>query len=221
MEDTSKIGNITSPDPVDKTALHRSRSHCSKAVWQHRTERGLRQGCILSPFLFYLYAEVTMGKSCLEDSDIGVKIGGRNTNNLCYADDTILLEETEDDLKHLIKTIVERESEKMGLQLNIKKTKIMSTARHIKMNVTINGEEIECVKEFYFLGSMIDQTGDCTPEIKHWISLGHTAMLSMQQIWKSKDINLTTKCRLVQTIVFPISIYGCESWTVKKTDRTG
>ncbi len=114
-----------------------------------------------------------------------------------------------------------RESEKMGLQLNIKKTKIMSTARHIKMYVTINGEEIECVKEFYFLGSMIDQTGDCTPEIKHWISLGHIAMLSMQQIWKSKDINLTTKCRLVQTIVFPISIYGCESWTVKKTDRRG
>ncbi len=107
-----------------------------------------------------------MGKSCLEDSDIGVKIGGRNINNLRYADDTILLAETEDDLKHLIITI-QRESEKMGLQLNIKKTKIMSTARHIKMYVTINGEEIECVKEFYFLGSMIDQTGDCTPEIKH------------------------------------------------------
>uniref|UniRef100_W5MYU0 Reverse transcriptase domain-containing protein n=1 Tax=Lepisosteus oculatus TaxID=7918 RepID=W5MYU0_LEPOC len=162
-------------------------------------------GYILSPFLFNLFAEIIMRK----ELEIGVKIGGRNINNLRYADDTILLAETEDGLKYLILRI-KKESEKMGLHLNIKKTNIMTTAGNGAVKITINSEEIKCVKVFCFLGSMIDRTGDCGPEISR------SAMLSMHQIWKSKDISLTTKCKMVHAIVFPISMYGCESWTLKK-----
>uniref|UniRef100_W5MWE0 Reverse transcriptase domain-containing protein n=1 Tax=Lepisosteus oculatus TaxID=7918 RepID=W5MWE0_LEPOC len=120
----------------------------------------IEKGCILSPFLFNLYAEMIMRK-------IGnrLKIGGRNINNLHYADDTTLLAETEDDLKYLILRI-KKESEKMSLNLNIKKTKIMTTAVNGEVKITINNEEIESVKVFCFLGSMIDRTGDCSPEIR-------------------------------------------------------
>ncbi|OIR55924.1 MAG: uncharacterized protein A8A55_3328, partial [Amphiamblys sp. WSBS2006] len=183
-----------------------------------KIEKDVRQGCILSPFLFNLYAKMIMRKLDLEESEIGVKIGGRNINNLRYADDTTLLAETEDGLKYLILRI-KKESEKMGLHLNIKKTKIMTTAGNGAVKITINSEEIECVKNFCFLGSMIDRTGDCGPEIRRRIALGRSAMLSMHQIWKSKDISLTTKCKMVHAIVFPISMYGCESWTLKKADR--
>uniref|UniRef100_W5NIE2 Reverse transcriptase domain-containing protein n=1 Tax=Lepisosteus oculatus TaxID=7918 RepID=W5NIE2_LEPOC len=133
-----------------------------------------------------------------KESEIGVKIGGRNINNLCYADDTTLLVETEDGLKDLILRI-KKESEKMSLHLNIKKMKILTTAGNGAVKITINSEEIECVKVFCFL---------C-----------RSAMLSIHQIWKSKDISLTTKCKMVHDIVFPISMYGCESWTLKKADR--
>uniref|UniRef100_W5MXL2 Reverse transcriptase domain-containing protein n=1 Tax=Lepisosteus oculatus TaxID=7918 RepID=W5MXL2_LEPOC len=119
---------------------------------------------------------------------------------------------------HLILRI-KKESEKMGLHLNIKKKKIMTTAGNGAVKITINNEENECVKVFCFLGSMIDRTGDCGPEIRRRIALGCSAMLSMHQIWKSKDISLTTKCEMFHAIVFPISMYGCESWTLKKADR--
>uniref|UniRef100_W5MW50 Reverse transcriptase domain-containing protein n=1 Tax=Lepisosteus oculatus TaxID=7918 RepID=W5MW50_LEPOC len=150
-----------------------------------------------------------------KESEIGEKIGGRNINNLRYADDTTLLVETENGLKYLILRI-KKESEKMSLNLNIKKTKIMTTAGNGAVKITINNEEIECVKVFCFLGSMIDQTGDCGPEIRRRIVLGRSAMLSVHQIWKSKDISLTTKCKMVHAIVFPISMYWCESWNLKK-----
>uniref|UniRef100_W5MUQ0 Reverse transcriptase domain-containing protein n=1 Tax=Lepisosteus oculatus TaxID=7918 RepID=W5MUQ0_LEPOC len=114
---------------------------------------------------------------------------------------------------------IKKESEKMGLHLNIKKTKIMTTAGNGAVKITINNEEIECVKVFCFLGSMIDRTENCGPEIRRQIALGRSAMLSMHQIWKSKDISLTTKCKMVHATVLPISMYGCESWTLKKADR--
>ncbi|MBJ5686593.1 hypothetical protein JGH00_22580 [Salmonella enterica subsp. enterica serovar London] len=138
----------------------------------------------------------------LGESEIGVKIGGRNINNLRYADDTTLLSETRDGLKHLIKRIKE-ESEKFGLFLNIKKAKLMTTARNGNVKITVNGEEIDCVQEFTFLGSQIDQSG---PEIKRRIALGRTAMMSMNQIWKSKDISVPHNLR-------------CPSWTVKKINK--
>uniref|UniRef100_W5NGM3 Reverse transcriptase domain-containing protein n=1 Tax=Lepisosteus oculatus TaxID=7918 RepID=W5NGM3_LEPOC len=183
-----------------------------------KIEKGVQQGYILSPFLFNLYSEMIMRKLDLEESEIGVKIGGRNINNLCYADDTTLLAETEDGLEYLILRI-KKESEKMGLHLNIKNTKIMTTAGKGAVKITINSEEIKCVKGFCFLGSIFDQTGDCGPEIRRRIELGRSAIMSMHQIWKSKDISFTTKCKMVHAIVFPTSMYGCESWTLKKADR--
>ena len=157
-----------------------------------------------------------MRKLDLEDSEIGVKIGGRNINNLRYADDTTLLSETEDGLRHLIKQIKD-ESAKLGLFLNIKKTKIMTTAGNVK--ITVDNEKIECVQEFTFLGSQIEQSRDCSLEVKRRIASGRNAMMSMNKMWKSKDISITTKCRLVHAIVFPIATYGCESWTLRKADR--
>ncbi|MBJ5103558.1 hypothetical protein JGF61_23385, partial [Salmonella enterica subsp. enterica serovar Agona] len=135
-----------------------------------------------------------------------------------YADDTTFLSEIRDGLKHLIQKIKEA-SEKFGLFLYIKNTKLMTTARNGNDRITVDGEEIECVQEFTFLGSQIDRSGECGPEIKRRIALGCTAMMSMNRIWKSKDISLTTKCRLVRAIVSPITTCSCENWTVKKKDR--
>uniref|UniRef100_W5N9W4 Reverse transcriptase domain-containing protein n=1 Tax=Lepisosteus oculatus TaxID=7918 RepID=W5N9W4_LEPOC len=169
-----------------------------------KIEKGVQQGCILSRFLFNLYAGVIMRK--LEE--IGVKIGGRNINNLRYADDTTLLAEMEDGLKYLILRI-KKESEKISLHLNIKKTKIMTTAGNGAVKITINSEEIEASRF----------SASCSPEIRRFIALGCSAMLSMHQIWKSKEISLTTECKMVHAIVFPISMYGFESWTLKKADQ--
>ncbi|MBJ5695551.1 hypothetical protein JGG83_23145 [Salmonella enterica subsp. enterica serovar Derby] len=119
-------------------------------------------------------------------------------------------------LKHLIKRIKE-ESEKFRLFLNIKKTKLMTTARNGNVKITVDGEEIDCVQEFTFLGSQIDQSGESGPEIKRRVAVGRIAMMSMNRIWKSKDISLTTKCRLA--VVILLTTYSCESWTVKKIDR--
>lgn len=183
-----------------------------------RIGKGVRQGCILSPFLFNLYAEVIMRKLNLDSSNIGVKIGGRTINNLRYADDTTLLAERQEDLINLILKIKD-ESEKMGLHLNIKKTKIMTTAASGEVKIKINDEEIESVQDFIFLGSKIDRDGESTPEIKRRIALGRTAMVGMNKIWKSKDITLNTKNRLLRAIVFPMMMYGCESWSLRKADR--
>ena len=114
---------------------------------------------------------------------------------------------------------LKEESEKFDLFLNIKKTELMTTAKNGNTKIVIDGEEMECMEEFTFLGSLVNPNGECRQEIKRQIMLGHTAMMSMNQIWKNKDVSLTTKCRLVCTIVFPITIYGCESWMVKKLDR--
>ena len=108
----------------------------------------------------------------------------------------------------------------MGLYLNIKKTKVMTTAGNGKVNIKINNEEIESVQDFIFLGSKIVRNGESGPEIKRRITLGRNAMLGLEKLWKSKDICTTTKTRLVNAIVFPITMYGCEScWTLRKTER--
>ena len=147
-----------------------------------------------------------------------MKIGGRTINNLRYAGDTTLLAEREVDLLNLISKI-KQESEKMGLHLNIKKTKIMMTAASGEVTFKINDEEIKSVQDFIFLGSKIDRGGQSTPEIKRRIAFGRTAMAGVNKIWKSKDITLTTKSRLVNAIVFPMMMYGCESWTQTMADR--
>lgn len=147
-----------------------------------------------------------------------MKIGGRNINNLRYADDTTLIAESEKDLEYLVRRVKE-ESERMGLYLNIKKTKVMTTRDNGIVHITIDNEEIESVQDFIFLGSKIDRNGESGPEIRRRIALARNAMQGMAKIWKSKDISTTTKIRLINAIVFPIFMYACESWTLKKADR--
>uniref|UniRef100_A0A803SW81 ribonuclease H n=1 Tax=Anolis carolinensis TaxID=28377 RepID=A0A803SW81_ANOCA len=178
--------------------------------------KGVRQGCILSPSLFNLYAEHIVRSAGLEESKAGVKIAGRNINNLRYADDTTLMAKSEEELRSLI-TKVKEESAKAGLQLNVKKTKIMATTPID--NWQIEGENVEAVTDFIFLGAKITADADCSQEIRRSLLLGRRAMANLDKIVKSRDITLTTKVHIVKEIVFPIVTYGCESWTIRKAER--
>ena len=178
-----------------------------------KIEKGVRQGCILSPYLFNLYPEHIMRNVGLEETDVGIKIAGRKISNLRYADDTTVMAENEEDLKNLLIKVKEK-SAKAGLLLNIKKTKIMSTGNI--NGICIDGEEIEAVTEFIFLGSKINMDGDCTHEIKRRFLLGRKTMANLDNILKSRDITLPTKVRIVKAMVFPVVAYGSESWTIKK-----
>ncbi|CAF2089884.1 unnamed protein product [Rotaria magnacalcarata] len=181
-----------------------------------KNKKEVRQGCILSPCLFNLYAEYIMRNAELDETEAGIKISGRNINNLRYADDTTFMAENEDDLKTLLMKVKE-ESAKAGLLLNIKKTKIVSTGT-VNM-IQIDGEEIEVVPDFIFLGSKIHRDGDCSNEIKRRLLLGRKAMMNLEKILKCRDITLSTKVRIANAMVFPVVTYGCESWTIKKADR--
>ena len=145
----------------------------------------------------------------------GINIAGRNVNNLRYADDTTLMAESEKELKSLLMKVKE-ESEKVGLKLNIQKTKIMASGPITSWQ--IDGETVEIVSDFIFLGSKITADGDCSHEIKRCLLLGRKVMSNLHSIFKSRDITLLTKVRLVKARVFPVVMYGCESWTVKKAE---
>ena len=152
----------------------------------------------------------------LDEAEAGIKITGRNINNLRYADDTTLMAETEEALKSLLMKVKE-ESEKVGLKLNIQKTKITASAPFISWE--IDGETVETVSAFIFWGSKITADGDCSHEIKRCLLLGRKAMTNLHSILKSRDITLPTKVRLVKAMVFPVVMYGCEGWTVKKAEH--
>ena len=177
---------------------------------------GVRQGCILSPCLFNLYAEYIMRNAGLEETQAGIKIAGRNINNLRHADDTTLLAESEEELKSLLMKVKE-ESKKIGLKLNIQKTKIMASGPITSWQ--IGGETVETVADFILGGSKITADGDCSHEIKRRLLLGRKVMTKLGSIFKSRDITLPIKVCLVKAMVFPVLIYGCESWTVKKAER--
>ena len=177
--------------------------------------KGVHQGCILSPCLFNLYAEYIIRNAGLEEAQAGIKIAGRNINDLRYADDTTLMAESKE-LKSLLMKVKE-ESEKFGLKLNIQKTKIMASGPITSWE--IDGETVETVSDFIFLGSKITADGDCSHEIKRRLLLGRKVMTNLYSIFKSRDITLPTKVRLVKAMVFPVVMYGCESWTVKKAER--
>ena len=141
------------------------------------------------------------------------KIARRNINNIRYADDTTLMAESEEELKNLLLKVKE-ENGKAGLKLNIQKTKIMASGPIILWQ--IDGETMETVKDFILGGSKITVDGDCSHEIKRCLLLGRKAMINLDSILKSRDITLPTEVRLVKAMVFPVVMYGCESWTIKK-----
>ena len=158
-----------------------------------------------------------MRNTGLEEAQAGIKIAGRNINNLRYADDTTLMAESEEELKSLLMK-VEEESEKVGLKLNIQKTKIMASGPITPWE--IDGETVETVSDFIFQGgSKITADGDCSHEIKRHLLLGRKVMTNLDSLLKSRDITLPTKVHLVEAMVFPVVMYGCESWTVKKAER--
>ena len=157
-----------------------------------------------------------MRNTGLEEEQAGIKIAGRNTNNLRYADDTTHLAESEEELKSLLMKVKE-ESEKVGLKLNIQKTKIMTSDSITSWE--IDGETVETVTEFTFLGSKITADGDYSHEIKRCLLLGRKVMTNLDSILKSRDITLPTKVHLVKAMVFQVVMYGCESWTIKKAEQ--
>ena len=157
-----------------------------------------------------------MRNAGLDEAQAGIKIAGRNINNLTYADDTSIMAESKEELKSLLMKVKE-ESEKANLKLNIPKMKIMVSSSITSWQ--IDGEAMETVTDFIFLGSKITVDGDCSHEIKRCLLLGRKAMTNLDSILKSKDISLPTKVRLVKAMVFTIVIYGCESWTIKKAER--
>ena len=157
-----------------------------------------------------------MRNAGLEEAQAGVTIAGRNISNLRYADDTTLMAESEEELKSLLMK-VKVESEKVRLKLNIQKTKIMASGPIISWE--IDGEAVETVSDFIFLGPKITADGDCSHEIKRRLLLGRKVMTNLDSIFKSRDIALPTKVRLVKAMVFPVVMYGCESWNVKKAER--
>ena len=156
-----------------------------------------------------------MRNTGLDEAQAGIKVAGRNINHLRYADDTTLMAESKE-LKSLLMEVKE-ESEKVGLKLNIQKTKIMASGPITSQQ--IDGETVETVADFIFLGSRITADGDCSHEIKRCLLLGRKVMANLNSILKSRGITLSTKVRLVKAMVFPVIMYGCESWIIKKAEH--
>ena len=169
--------------------------------------KGVHQGCILSPCLFNLHAEYSMKNAGLEETQAGIKIAGRNINNLRYADDTTLMAESEEELKNLLMKVKE-ESEKVGLKLNIQKTKIIASGPIISWE--IDGKTVETVSDFILGDSKITADGDCSHEVKRHLLLRRKVMTNLDNILKSRDITLLTKVRIVKAMVFPVVMYRCK-----------
>ena len=157
-----------------------------------------------------------MRNTGLEEAQAAIKIVRKNINNLRYADDTTLMAESDKELKRMLMKVKE-ESEKVGLKLNIQKTKIMASGPITSWQ--IDGETVETVSDFILLGSQITADSDYSHEIKRCLLLGRKIMTNLDSIFKSRDITLLTKVRLVKAMVFPVVMYGCENWTVKKAER--
>ena len=170
----------------------------------------------MSPCLFNLYAEYIKQNARLDESQAGIKIAGRNSNNLRYADDiSTLMAESKEELKSLLMKVKE-ESEKSGLKFNIQKTKIMAFGPITSCQ--IDGETMETARDFIFEDSKITADGDCSHEIKRLLLIGRKVMTNQDNIFKSRDITLPTKVHLVKAMVFPVVMYGCKSCTIKKDE---
>ena len=179
---------------------------------------------MLTTCLFNLYAEYIMQNAGSDEAQAGIKIAGRNTNNLRYANDTTVMAKWEEALKSLLVKVKEK-SEQVGLKLNIYKTKIMAPGPITSWQ--IDGETVETVADFIFLGSKITADGDCSHEIKRCLPLGRKAVLNLDSVWKPSvckkslcfHITLPTKVRIVKAMVFPVDMYRCESWTIQKAEH--
>ena len=176
--------------------------------------KGVHQGCILSPCLFNFYVEYIVRLTGLSEAQAGIKIARRHINKLRYEDNT-LMAESEEEVNSLLMKVKEK-SEKVGLKLNIQKTKIMAYGPITSWQ--IDGEIVETVRDFILGGSKITADGDSSLEIKRRLLLGRKAISNTESISKSRDITLPTKVHLVKPMVFPIIMYGCESWTIKKAE---
>ena len=175
--------------------------------------KGVHQGCILSPCLFELYAENIMWNARLDEAQSEIKIARRNISKLRYADDSTLIAESKEELKSLLMKVKE-ESEKVGLKLNIQKTQIMAFSPITSWQ--IGGETMETVTDFILGGSQISADGDCSHEMKRHLLFGRKAMTNLDSILKCRDITLLTKVHKAKAMVFPVVLYGCEDWTIKK-----
>ena len=206
---TCLLRNLYAPQEVTVRTRH------GTTDW-FQIRKGVCQGCILSPCLINLYAKYITQNAGMDVAQAGIKTAGRNTNNLRYADDITLMAESEEKLKSVLMKVKE-ESEKVGLKLNVQKTKIMASGPITSRQ--IDGKTVETVSDFIFGGSKITADGDCSHEIKRRLLLGRKVMTNLDSIFKSRDITLSTKVRLVKAMVFPVVMYGCESWTAKKAEH--
>ena len=178
--------------------------------------KGVCQGCLLSPWLFNLYAEYIMWNAGLDEAQAGIKIARRNINNLRYVDDITLIAESEEKLKSLLMKVKEK-TVKPGFKLSIYKMKIMASSPLTSWQ--IDGEMVERMTDFIFLGSKVTADGECSHKIKRHLFLGRKAMTNLGSILKSRAITLPTNVHQVKAMVFPVVMYGCESWTIMKAEH--
>ena len=209
MENSEKDGNTRPRDlPLENLYAGQEatvRTGHGTTDW-FQIGKGIHQGCILSPCLFNFYAEYIMRNAGLEEAQAGIKIAGRNINNLRYADDTTLMAESEEELKSLLMRVKEK-SEKGGLTLNIQESKIMTFSPITSLQ--IDRGKVEAVIDFLYLGSKITGDGDSSHAIKRHLILGRKAVTNLDSILESKDIALLTKVHIVKDMVFPVVIYRC------------
>ena len=182
-------------------------------------KRGVRQGCVLSPLLFNLYSEDIIQEALEDQHTTGVKVNGKIINNIRYADDTVLLAETLDDLQGLLDQVV-KTSEKRGLTLNTKKTKFMTITKHQQQPETlwIKGEPVERVCKYKYLGTTVTDNNEYSEEIRSRIGQARTTFNKMRNVLCRTDLSLHLKIRMLKCYVFPVLLYGMEAWTLKKND---